>query len=268
MKPRTSLFLGSVVLFLAFTLATNPKLIWFLSAKDGNQKGRPSNSNISPGTNPIPAKSNLHRSSPNFRENPIVDSGWPSLLDFLPQRPEIAKVSFDSDKLPDTFQEECRFLASIWAQRLRLRRDKEAVLAKELRSRRIKNWQRASTKFTPVEVDGKTYVIGDAFLFKKELWPEHWIKEAWPLLLRYQQEANFRPEERRLTVFKERLQKGPMSQEELNEYFGESEETGETEEPFQIAGRFREDEVLFWAWVYPEFSEQLLTEIKKQTENH
>ena len=104
-----------------------------------------------------------------------------------------------------------------------------------------------------IESDGRIFLLGGSNLFEQELQPEHWIKEAWPLLLSYQQEHNYVPEKEMRSALKKALLTGPFNQEELNQYFDDSEQEEAESELSQIAGLLREDEILFWSWVYPEF---------------
>ena len=211
------------------------------------------------------SKSQSSRELPSLRANPIVGSNWFQLLELIPPKLQFTDISCNSDRVPNTFQGECQFLARIWSKRLRLLRDEEAELTNQLLRRRIDNWEQALTEMAQIESDGRIFLLGGSNLFEQELQPEHWVKEAWPLLLSYQQEHNYVPEKEMRSALKKALLTGPFNQEELNQYFGDSEQEEAESELSQIAGLLREDEILFWSWVYPEFPRVFLTKNEEKS---
>ena len=254
MKPKFYGLLGGLSLLLALIFGVKQSSDEFSSPQLGERVGLFSNKGLSEEQGFISRKSRNRQSKRILRLNPVVGGDWRNLLRDIPLQPKPSEVSVQVNEEPHFFASECQFLARIWSKRLQLDSEEEAKLADELLGKRQERWQNSIGTIPVVTSNGKGYLFASTDKFEKELWAEHWVEEAWPILQQYQASRDSNGEERDLSFVKGFFELIAWDEEVAGQYLGaEGGELGEDSEVGgdQVAGVLREDEVLFLFWVCP-----------------
>ena len=243
-------FFGSVLLLLAlflgvkeassnsFSDSSGEELFFFFGSSQFKDEGV------------VPKKSQNQRTQRSSFSNPIVGDDWRDLLTLIPPRPVPGEVSFSTDEVPSFFEDECEFLAQILGKRLGRSPLQRALMAKQLLRKRQESWNEMVEGAASVTSNGRSYLLGPSSDFEKELWPEHWVKEVWPISELSQEAWESGARGRELSSFKNSLD-SKLPKEIIVSLF-EEEESPENGAPSRVSGLLRRDEVLLWFWIAPE----------------
>lgn len=264
--PRQFLWLtGALVLIAALFFAVSPQHRSSVFVGNFGVLGHASGEDSRAEGSSQTFKSAAGRKVPNkVLANAIAGEDWRELLELLPKRIVIAETNIPDRGIPVTFKKECDLLALIWAKRFGLSERRMTALSAHLLQERTTHWHEMAAEAHVVTHEGKSYLLGSASRFEKELWPEKWIPRYLSLLGNYERTREPLPaveESSQLHLLWSAIGDTDWGGDFLGDYFGVEGIPVTTDSgalDWEVAlPTLREDEILLLFWLHPELIERV-----------